>query len=52
MKSILAGLLFLLIALISLDGSVPELAHARTVRDVIAEIGSIGRSQRPTFPDR
>jgi hypothetical protein len=52
MKSILAGLLFLLIALISMDGSVPELARARTVRDVIDEIGSLARSQRPIFPDR
>lgn len=52
MKAILAGLLFLLIALISLDGSIPELARARTVRDVIDQIGSLARSRRPMFPDR
>ncbi|MDP8981516.1 MAG: hypothetical protein M3O35_13105 [Acidobacteriota bacterium] len=52
MKSILAGLLFLLIALISLDGSIPELARARTVRDVIFQIGTLARSERPPLPDR
>ena len=52
MKAILAGLLFLLITLISMDGSIPELARARTVRDVIDEIGSLARSPRPNFPDR